>query len=221
MPSGGHGVKLKGHSWEACTVNNLFFWIIILSILIPMGLRMYRRSISARDQNQGFPGRYPGQFPGQYPGRQSNQPRDGYTQQDYMNGGFMGGGFGQTGRHQPLPPPGQPYQDNDPYRQPDPFQGPYPGHHGPGGYGASSGYRDPFHPQGPGPHPAPPQGPGQYQEPGNYQGHGHPSGPQTPPSPSAPMGYRARKLAELDEKYSNGEISTEEYVSRRAEIMKG
>ena len=42
-----------------------------------------------------------------------------------------------------------------------------------------------------------------------------------PPPPSAPQGFRARKLAELDQRYSNGEIAMEEYMTQRAEIMKG
>ncbi|MDQ1596072.1 MAG: hypothetical protein QOH40_2628, partial [Arthrobacter pascens] len=47
------------------------------------------------------------------------------------------------------------------------------------------------------------------------------TGPATPPPPSAPQGYRARKLAELDQQYSNGEISMEEYMTRRNDIMNG
>ena len=45
--------------------------------------------------------------------------------------------------------------------------------------------------------------------------------PGTPPPPSAPQGFRARKLAELDQRYSNGEMAMEEYMAQRAEIMKG
>jgi hypothetical protein len=48
-----------------------------------------------------------------------------------------------------------------------------------------------------------------------------PAAPATPPPPSAPQGFRARKLAELDQKYSNGELSMEDYMARRAEIMNG
>ena len=47
------------------------------------------------------------------------------------------------------------------------------------------------------------------------------SAPATPPPPSAPQGFRARKLAELDQQYSDGEIAMEEYMARRDEIMKG
>src|SRR6478672_10832964 len=47
-----------------------------------------------------------------------------------------------------------------------------------------------------------------------------PGVPNLPPS-SGPQGYRARKLAELDQKYSNGELAMEDYMAQRAEIMKG
>jgi hypothetical protein len=45
--------------------------------------------------------------------------------------------------------------------------------------------------------------------------------PAAPPSSSEPQGFRARKLAELDQKYSNGELAMEDYMAQRAEIMKG
>ena len=48
-----------------------------------------------------------------------------------------------------------------------------------------------------------------------------PDVPPVPPVPSGPQGYRARKLAELDQKYSNGELAMEDYMAQRAEIMKG
>jgi hypothetical protein len=170
-------------------VSNLFFWIIILSFLIPMAMRMYRKSVARRNHEQSFSGRYPEQFPGggQFPGGpfpgsagpQNKQPRDGYTQQDYFSGGFR-----ELDRPQPLPPiqPVPPMdQQFPPYGQPQPEQ----------------------------PRQGQPQAPQQ------------PAAPATPPPPSAPQGYRARKLAELDEKYSNGELSVEEYMTRRGEIMNG
>jgi hypothetical protein len=181
----------------------LFFWIIILSFVVPMAMRAYRRSMARRDRDQGFPGQFPGpgqypgqnQFPGsnQYPGYgqfpgsagpQSNQPRDGYTQQDYFSGGFRQPGQQPYGGQQ-LPP----YQ----YGQP-PVQDPR--------FGAPSqefGQEPPFQQQAP----------------------GQPSGPAAPPPPAAPQGYRARKLAELDQQYSNGELSMEEYMKRRGDIMNG
>lgn len=172
----------------------MFFWIIILSFLIPFAMRMYRKSVRGRNQNQGFNGQYPGQFPGQQPDRPNNQPRDGYTQQDYF-----GGGFRQLGGQQ-QPPLDQPYQNG--------------------------GYQNPGYP--PAGYPAP-GGPGQvpYEDSPDYpanqsrQEPQQPSAPATPPPPSAPQGFRARKLAELDQQYSNGEIAMEEYMTRRDEIMKG
>jgi hypothetical protein len=167
-------------------VSSLFFWIIILSFVIPMAMRMYRKSVARRNHEQSYLGRFPDQFPGggQYPGSngpQNTQPRDGFTQQDYF-----GGGFRQLDRPQPLPPgqPLPPYQPVPPMDQQFPPYGqPLPGQ------------RD----QAPQP----------------------PAAPATPPPPSAPQGYRARKLAELDEQYSNGELSVEEYMTRRGEIMNG
>ncbi|HEY8702386.1 MAG TPA: hypothetical protein VIM08_15710 [Arthrobacter sp.] len=164
-------------------MNNLFFWIIVLSFVVPAAMRMYRKSVRRRNQDQSFSGRYPEQFPGsgQFPGPQSTQPRDGYTQQDYM-----GGGFRQIGSPQPLPP----VQPLPPANQPfPPYDQPAP-----------SGFQD--------------KDPG--QEPRQQ-----PAAPTTPLPPSAPQGYRARKLAELDQQYSNGELAMEDYIARRAEIMNG
>ena len=176
-------------------MNSLFFWIIVLSFVVPTALRLYRKSVRRRSQDQGMPGGfpnelgggYPGQFPGGYPGR-NKQPRDGYTQQDYFSGGF-----GQAGGGQPVPP-GQQYPD-----------GQYPGRQG---YGTPAPYEDspryPNNPPASGQHPA-----------------GQPPAPAVPPPPSGPQGYRARKLSELDQRYSNGELAMEDYMAQRAEIMKG
>ena len=176
----------------------MFFWIIILSFLIPFAMRMYRKSVRGRNQNQGFNGQYPGQFPGQQPDRPNNQPRDGYTQQDYF-----GGGFRQLGGQQ-QPPLDQPYEN--------------PGY-------PTGGYQNPGYP--PAGYPAP-GGPGQvpYEDSPEWANQSRqepqqPSAPATPPPPSAPQGFRARKLAELDQQYSNGEIAMEEYMARRDEIMNG
>ncbi|MCU1515796.1 MAG: hypothetical protein JWQ75_517 [Pseudarthrobacter sp.] len=163
-------------------MNSLFFWIIILAFLVPMAMRMYRKSVNKRNQDQSFSGRYPDQFPGgNVPGQQSRQPRDGYTQQDYMSGGFR-----QISSPQPLPP-----------SQPLP----------------------PILPVPPADQQHPPYGqplPGQAAEAPQQ-----PAAPATPPPPSAPQGYRARKLAELDQQYSNGEMAMDEYMKRRSEIMNG
>lgn len=186
---------------------DLFFWIIILSLLIPVGMRMYRKSVDRRNQDQGFSGGYPGQFPepGQFPGSagpQSKTPRDGYTQQDYFAGGFRSIERQQQPADNPQPPP---YQ----YGQP-----PVP----PVGNGPWAPQEPPF--QQPPSQQPPSQQPGTGQ-PGAYQAPEQPGGPGTPPPPSAPQGFRARKLAELDQQYSNGELSVEEYMTRRGEIMNG
>ncbi|MBT2530692.1 hypothetical protein J7E83_00855 [Arthrobacter sp. ISL-48] len=160
-------------------MNSLFFWIIVLSFVIPMAMRMYRKSVHRRNQEQSFSGRYPEQFPGADRGPQSSQPRDGYTQQDYMAGGFR-----QIGSPQPLPPAQPLPPSNEPFPP----------------------YDQPMTPQEQAPEQGTPQ---------------QPAAPVTPPPPSAPQGYRARKLAELDQQYSNGELAMEDYMARRAEIMNG
>lgn len=175
-------------------MSNVFFWIIVLSFLVPFGMRMYRKSIRGRNQNQDFNSQFPGQFPGQQQGPPNNQPRDGYTQQDYF-----GGGFRQLGGPQ-QPPLDQPYQ-NPGYQEPG-F--PATGYPAPGAPGQVPYEDSPDYPANQ-----------SRQEPQR------PSAPATPPPPSAPQGFRARKLAELDQQYSDGKIAMEEYMARRDEIMKG
>ena len=183
-------------------MNNLFFWLIVLSFLVPMALRLYRKSMRGRNQDQGTPGgflgkfgQFPGDTSGNHPGQQNKQPRDGFTQRDYY------GGFGQLGApQQPMPPADQQYPGQQ-----------YPGQQFPVPYEDSPEY--PVNR----PQPGPPQ-PGQ-QQPVQPQ-----SGPPVPPvplPPSAPQGFRARKLAELDQRYSDGELNMEDYMAQRAEIMKG
>jgi hypothetical protein len=144
----------------------LFFWIIILAVLVPMGMRMYRRSMQQRNQGPGLPGQYPGQ------------------------------------QHPNPPYPGQPYPNQ-----------PYPNQPGPGGAGAPSWQ----------------QGQVPYEDSAEYranppqpqQNPASTGSPSAPPPPSAPQGFRARKLAELDQQYSDGQISMEEYMARRNDIMNG
>ncbi|WP_261792465.1 hypothetical protein [Arthrobacter sp. PM3] len=176
----------------------MFFWIIVLSFVVPAAVRLYRRSV--RGRNQGMPGQF-GRFPGAPDPRnnQSNQPRDGYTQQDYF------GGFGQLGAPRQSGPrfPDRPFPSE-----------PYPGQQypGPAGYQSPVPYEDsPEYLNNP------PQAP--QQEPA--QSTGALQAPQAPEPPSAPQGYRARKLAELDQQYSDGKLSMEDYMAQRAEIMKG
>ncbi|MCW3765480.1 hypothetical protein ACKLTP_03390 [Paenarthrobacter ureafaciens] len=137
-------------------MNNLIFWIIVCSWVIPVGIRMYNRSKARRIHNDGFRG-YPPQ----------NLPGPGYPPQNY---------------------PGQAYPPQN-----------YPGY--------PTGPAD-IRPADATPPEAPPSG----------------ASPQVPPPASggsAPQGYRARKLAELDAKFSNGEIAMEDYMKQRGEIMNG
>jgi hypothetical protein len=171
-----------------------FFLLIILGVLVPVAIRLFRRS-GSRNQNQGINGQYPDQLNNQ--NSQNNQYRDGYTQRDYY-GAF--GAFDQPGS-QPGSQPGN--------------QGQYGPPQGPSGYHAP-GYQAPGQPGQ-----VPFEDSPEYREWLSRQQPQQPSAPETPPPPSAPQGYRARKLAELDQQYSNGEIAMEEYMARRAEIMKG
>lgn len=149
-------------------MNNLIFWIIVCSWLIPLGIRMYNRSRARRIHNENFRG------PGYPP---PNLPGQGYPPQQY-------------------PPQNYPQQQNP--AQGYPQQG-YPG------YPSESTVIRPVDD-------APQAGP--------------PSSPSAPaPFPSTgssePQGYRARKLAELDAKFSNGQIAMEDYMKQRGEIMNG
>jgi hypothetical protein len=201
-------------------VNSLFLWIIILSFLIPMAMRYYKKSMRGRNQNQGMPGgpdqfgQFPGDNPGHHPGPQNKQPRDGFTQRDYF------GAFGQLGApQQPAPPanqpyPGQPYPGQQGYQSPVPYEDSpgYPGNQ------PQPFQQDPQ--QSRAPQPNTPQSntpPSNTWQPDTQQK----SGPAVPPPPSAPQGFRARKLAELDQRYSEGELSMEDYMAQRSEIMKG
>ncbi|MEW1822479.1 hypothetical protein AB0323_17090 [Arthrobacter sp. NPDC080031] len=148
-------------------MNNLIFWIIVCSWLIPMGIRMYNRSRQRRLRNGdygnnsygGYPGPPPGQFPGQqYPPR--NYPV-GYPEQPLV-----------IIPAEPQPPVARPTpQGAPPSSAPQPDAVPQP---------------DAAH---------------------------QPNG--------APLGYRARKLAELDQEYSDGKIAMEDYMKLRQEIMNG
>jgi hypothetical protein len=198
-------------------VNNLFFWLIVLSFLVPMALRWYRKSMRGRDQNQGTPGgflgkfgQFPGDNSGNYPGQQNKQPRDGFTQRDYY------GGFGQLGApQQPMPPANQPYPGEQFPGQAYPGQPGYPQQ----GYSSPVPYED--SPEYPANRPQPGQQQPGWQQPAQPGSGAQPSGPSVPPPPSAPQGFRARKLAELDQRYSDGELTMEDYMAQRAEIMKG
>ncbi|YCK80570.1 hypothetical protein M1D89_15920 [Arthrobacter sp. D3-18] len=154
-------------------MNNLIFWIIVCSWLIPLGIRMYNRSRARRIQDGNFRG------PG-YP--QQNLPGPGYPPQNYPQQNYPGPGYSNQGY------PGQSYPTQN-----------YPGY--------------PSDPTVIRPADSTPQA-------------GPPSRPSSPaPFPAAsasePQGYRARKLAELDTKFSNGEIAMEDYMKQRGDIMNG
>ncbi|MDQ0029134.1 hypothetical protein [Arthrobacter bambusae] len=163
-------------------MNNLIFWIIVCSWLIPMGIRMYNRSRRRRIQDGDYGRNVPGNPPGPYiPGQYEQGP---YT----------------PGRYDPRP--------YDPSRYP------------PGGY-----FPDPSNPaQPPVVIPSEPRPPVATHAP-----QAAPPSSATPapnPAPNArpnngPQGYRARKLAELDQDYSDGKIAMEDYMKLRQEIMNG
>ena len=215
----------------------MFFWIIVLSFLVPMAVRLYRRSV--RGRNQGMPGQF-GRFPGNQnnPGPATRATSHGTVTRSRTTlaasaSWALRSSPGSPGRPtsagEPYPGgqypgqqyPGQPFP-NEPYpgprfpNQPFPTE-PYPGQQYPGpvGYGSPVPYED---------SPEYLNNPPQPQRHDPAQGAGQPPAPpapQAPQSPSAPQGYRARKLAELDQKYSDGKLSMEDYMAQRAEIMKG
>lgn len=155
-------------------MNNLIFWIIVCSWLIPLGIRMYNRSKARRLQDGNFRG------PG-YP--QQNLPGPGYPPQN-------------------MPPQNYPAQN-------------YPG----------PGYQN-YPPQNypPQNQPGYPTGPVEVRPAGSPPPEVTPSNASSPApaggSPE-PQGYRAKKLAELDAKFSNGEIAMEDYMKQRGDIMNG
>ncbi|WP_309073501.1 hypothetical protein [Paenarthrobacter sp.] len=139
-------------------MNNLIFWIIVCSWLIPLGIRMYNRSRARRIQDNNF--RSPGYPPQNYPGQ--GYPDQGYPSQGYPTPNYPG--------YPPEPTVIRP-ADTTPQAGP------------------------PSNPSSPAPFPS--------------------------TGGSEPQGYRARKLAELDTKFSNGEIAMEDYMKQRGEIMNG
>ena len=175
-------------------MNNLIFWIIVCSWLIPLGIRMYNRSRARRIQQGTFrdPGYPPQNLPGPGYPPQQNYPGQPYPAESHPQQNYPG---------QPYPPESYPQQNypGQPYPAESYTQQNYPGH--------------PSEPTVIRPAETSPQS-------------GSPSGTSSPaPFPSTggsePQGYRARKLAELDAKFSNGEIAMEDYMKQRGEIMNG
>ncbi|MFF2843501.1 hypothetical protein [Paenarthrobacter sp. NPDC057981] len=145
-------------------MNNLFFWIIVCSWLIPMGIRMYNRSRARRLQNGNFPG--------------PDYRQQGYPPQNYPPQNHPG---------YPMEPPViRPAEEAPPAAPPS-------------------------NPSNPG---------GSYQQSGSYQPEA-PTPASLPDGNSGPQGYRAKKLAELDAKFTNGRIAMEDYMKQRQEIMNG
>lgn len=160
-------------------MNNVIFWIIVCSWLIPMGIRMYYRSRQRRLRDREYGGTFPGNPPGPYfPGQYDQGP---YT----------------PGRDNPRPYDPSQYPPN-PYN-PNAYN---PNPHNP----AQPPVIIPAEPQPPMATPAPQAAPPSSATP-------HPTG--------APQGYRARKLAELDQEYSDGKIAMEDYMKLRQELMNG
>ena len=157
-------------------MNNLIFWIIVCSWVIPLGIRMYNRSRARRLQNNEYrgPGYPPQNLPGQgYQGQ--GYPDQNYPPQNYPGQNFPGQGF--------------PTQDYQGYPS-------GPATSRPAGMDPQSGpsSNDPAQSNAPQP---------------------------LPTGSSEPQGFRARRLAELDAKFTNGEIAMEDYMRQRGEIMRG
>jgi len=189
-------------------VNNLIFWIIVCSWLIPLGIRMYNRSRARRIHHGDF--RAP-----EYP--QQNLPGPGYPQQDYRGQDYPGQnqpGQGYPGQNYPSQNfPSQNFPSQNFPSQSSPGQG-YPGQGYPGQSYPGQGY------------PGYPSEPTVIRPVDDAPQSGPPSSPSSPSTfPAAngsePQGYRARKLAELDAKFSNGEIAMEDYMRQRGDIMNG
>lgn len=161
-------------------MNNVIFWIIVCSWLIPMGIRMYNRSRQRRLRDGEYGGTFPGNPPGPYIPGQDDQ-RQG-EQGPYT-----------PGRYDPRP--------YDPSRYP-------PNPYNPNAYNPT-----PYNPaQPPVATPAPQATPPSSATPPTNG---------APQKNGAPQGYRARKLFELDQEYSDGKIAMEDYMKLRQEIMNG
>ena len=203
----------------------MFFWIIVLSFLVPVAMRLYRRS--ARGRNQGTPGQF-GRFPGSQNNPGPEQPAAGWLHPAGLlrrlrpAGRPEAVGSGQRAVSQPAVP-----QRGVPERAepPSPVSGPAV---------PEPAVPRPAVPE-PGRLPVPRPVRGQPRVPEQpaatataeasqtppAPGAGQAQAPQSPPPPSAGQGYRARKLAELDQQYTDGKLSMEDYMAQRAEIMKG
>ena len=202
-----------------------FFWLVVVfGWVIPIVIRRMsqdprRRQIPPRDRGYnrygGYPGNpYPRGFPNQQPGGQ--QPGGQQPGGPPLGGPPPGEGAPTPPGEgawwqQPIPPgsfPGQTIPEPAPNPgQPDRGQR-VPGQSGSGQSG--SGMR----------RPVPPRMPDQSMPDRSMSGQAFPEPPPMPES-SEPQGYRARKLAELDRKFTEQKISLEEYMKARNEVMRG
>ncbi|WP_334171279.1 hypothetical protein [Sinomonas sp.] len=192
-----------------------FFWLVVVfGWVIPIIIRRMsqdprRRQLPPRDRGYnrygGYPGNpYPRGFPGPPPPPQQAPDEPSGSQQP---GGQPVGTASATGR--PPIPPGegawwqQPIPPGSFPRQTIPDPSPMPSQAGS----------------------VPPRMPNQatFGQPVPGQpvpGQTVPE-PPTMPESSEPQGYRARKLAELDQKFTEQKISLEEYMKARNEVMRG
>ena len=185
-------------------MNSLFFWIIVLSFVVPAARRLYRNSVRRRNQDQGMPRRVSrASFRA---GTRASIPATEQAAAGWLHpAGLLRRRFRQAGGPgRPVPPDPQ-YPDAATRASRTPA----------GSTRASRATAPPSRPYE--------DSPGYLNNPpvSGQPAAGQPPAPAVPPPPSGPQGYRARKLAELDQRYSNGELAMEDYMAQRAEIMKG
>ncbi|WP_138443716.1 hypothetical protein [Sinomonas susongensis] len=188
-----------------------FFWLVVVFgwvipiIIRRMGQDPRRRQLPPRDRGYNRYGGYPGNpYPRGFPGPQPpppSQPSGSQPPESQPTGTPPGEG---AWWQQPIPPgsfPGQTIPDasrtpdrtgSAPQRMPDQSMAGMPEQ-------SMAGQTMPGQTM-----------PGQ-------------TVPEVPPIPesSEPQGYRARKLAELDRKFTEQKISLEEYMKARNEVMRG
>ncbi|WP_422936089.1 hypothetical protein [Sinomonas sp. P47F7] len=179
------------------------FWVIVLAWVVPFIMRKIgqpprnRGQIPPRDRGYNRYGGYPGNpYPHGYQGGQRPPQQN------------------PTGAGQPMPPP--PAPGGNPggnwWQQPIP-PGTFPGQQAPTQQRTSQQRTSQQRPAQ--------QRPAQ-QRPAQQQPPGAPQSALPAPGPDAEQqGYRARKLAELDQQFTDQKISLEEYMKARNEVMRG
>lgn len=194
------------------------FWIIVFAWVVPFIMRRMsqpprdRRQFPPRDRGYNRAGGYPGNpYPRGYPGQQPRQQNPAGTGQQLPPqsppaGNSPGGNWWQ----QPIPP------------------GTFPGQQPPrtsSGRPQEARARQRTAQQRPGQQSPTQQSPAQQrpgqQSPTQQRPQSAPEGVQPIPHADEPQGYRARKLAELDQQFTDQKISLEEYMKARNEVMRG